>query len=164
MDHLQLRRHFKSRFPMFNRPRLQETYATDTWFASTRAIGGHTCAQIFYGTTSRFIVLYPMKRESDGPSALEDFIRDHGSRFTIRSDNSQMQSSELWNTFCRKYNIKQSYTEPNHPHQNPAERYIGHVKSLIITILDRTGAPDKFWALCDTYVFFCPRPDGSSYA
>ena len=43
IDDLRFRRHIKSRFPVFNRPRLQETYATDTWFASSRAIGGFTC-------------------------------------------------------------------------------------------------------------------------
>jgi len=150
----QFRRHFKSRFPLFNRPRLQETYVTDTWFANTRAIDGYTCAQLFYGTTSRFIVIYPMKREGDGPNILQDFIGDHGSPFILRSDNSRMQSGQLWTTIYRKYNIKQTFTEPYHPHQNPAERYIGHVKDLVTTILDRTGAPDKFWAFCAIYVAY----------
>lgn len=48
--------------------------------------------------------------------------------------------------------LAQTYTEPHHPHQNPAERYVGHVKELVLTILDRTGAPDKFWAICYIYV------------
>ena len=47
IDDIRFRRHFKSRFPVFNRPRLQETYATDTWFASSRAIDGYTCTQPF---------------------------------------------------------------------------------------------------------------------
>ena len=85
---------------------------------------------------------------------LEDFIRDHGAPFVIRSDNSQMQSSILWNSICRKYNIAQTYTEPNHPHQNPAERYVGHVKGLVLSILDRSVAPDKFWAMCAIYVAY----------
>ena len=148
IDDLHMRRHYKPRVPMLNRPRIHETYATDTWFASTRGIGGYTCAQIFYGTKSRFIVIYPMNREGNGPQILEDFIRDHGAPFIIRSDNSQMQSSTLWSNIFRKYNIAQTYTEPNHPHQNPTERYIGHVKDLVSTILDRTGATEKFWALC----------------
>jgi len=154
IDELNMRCHYKSRIPMLNRPRIHETYATDTWFANTRAIGGYTCAQIFYGTKSRFIVLYPMKREGNGPQILEDFIRDHGAPFTIRSDNSQMQSSTLWSSICRKYNIAQAYTEPNHPHQNPAERYIGHVIGLVSTIFDRTGAPDKLWAICAIFVVY----------
>jgi len=33
IDNINMRRHFKSRFPALNRPRLQATYATDTWFA-----------------------------------------------------------------------------------------------------------------------------------
>jgi len=98
--------------------------------------------------------MYPIKREGDGPTVLEDFIRDHGSPFILRNDVSQMQSGKLWTSICRKYNISQTFTEPNHPQQNPAERYIGHVKDLVIKILDRTGAPDKFWALCGTYVVY----------
>ena len=37
-----MRRHFKSRFPSLNRPRLRETFATDTWFGSQPAYGGFT--------------------------------------------------------------------------------------------------------------------------
>jgi len=33
IEDTQMRRHFKSRFPMLNRPRLQEVYATDTWWS-----------------------------------------------------------------------------------------------------------------------------------
>jgi len=147
VDDTHMRRHFKSRFPMLNRPRLQETYATDTWFASITAVGGYTCAQLFYGLKSRFIVSYLMKREADGPKMLEDFVRDHGARITLRSDNSRMQCSQTWTDICRKYCISQAFTEPFHPHQNPAERYIGEVKRLTLTVIDRTGAPDVLWGL-----------------
>jgi len=151
---LQMRSHFKSRFPGLNRNRLQETFVTDTWFAKTCAIGGFTCAQLFYGTKSRLIVIYPMKREADGPSSLEDFIRDHGAPIKIKNDNSTMQSGNIWTEICRKYNIGQSFTEPHHPHQNQAERYIGEVKRIVTSVMDKTGAPDEFWALCSKYVVY----------
>ena len=149
-----MKRHYKSRFPALNRNRLQETFATDTWFSSTQAIGGFTCAQLFYGKTSRFIVIYPMKREADGPHALEDFIRDVGAPYKIKSDNSAMQSGNVWTTICRKYNIQQCFTEPHHPNQNQAEFYIGEVKRLVIVVMDRSGAPNCFWALCAVYVVY----------
>jgi len=149
-----MKRHYKSRFPALNRARLQETFAADTWFASTQAIGGYTCAQIFYGTTSRFIVLYPMKREADGPHAFEDFIRDVGAPYKIKSDNSTMQSGKAWTMICRKYVIQQCFTEPNHPNQNQAEFYIGEVNRMVIVVMDRSGAPNYFWALCAVYVVY----------
>jgi len=151
---LQMKRHFKSRFPSLNRIRLQETYATDTWFARTQAISGFTCAQIFYGLKSKFIVTYPMKREADGPAMLEDFIRDHGAPIKMKSYNSTMQSGKLWTSICRKYNIGQIFTEPHHPHQNQAERYIGEIKRLVTMVMDRTRSPDEFWALCAKYVTY----------
>jgi len=95
-----------------------------------------------------------MKREADGPHALEDFVRDHGAPITLRSDNSQMQCGKTWTSICRKYCISQSFTEPNHPHQNPAERYIGYIKDLTLTVMDRTGAPDALWGLCAMYVVY----------
>lgn len=46
-----MRRHIKDRFPFLNRIRLREVVATDTMFSNCRAIGGYTCAQVFYGLT-----------------------------------------------------------------------------------------------------------------
>jgi hypothetical protein len=62
-----MRRHIKSRFPHLNRNRLRETVATDTYFANVRAIGGATCAQVFYGLQSHMINVYWMKTESEMP-------------------------------------------------------------------------------------------------
>jgi transposase InsO family protein len=149
-----MNRHFKSRFPILNRHRLHETFCTDTWFSSTTAIHGYTCAQIFYGTTSRYISCYPMHKEADGPNILEDFVRNDGAPFTLKSDNSQMQSSDAWMDICRKYNIRQSFTEPHHPHQNQAERSIQEVKRMVNSIMDKTGSPDNLWAFCTKYVVY----------
>ena len=44
---LPMRMHFKSRFPALNVRRLRETFATDTFFSSEKALGGYTCAQLF---------------------------------------------------------------------------------------------------------------------
>ena len=149
-----MHRHFKSRFPILNRHRLHETFCTDTWFSSTTAIHGYTCVQIFYGTTSRYISVYPMHKEADGPSILEDFVRTDGAPFKLKSDNSQMQSSDAWVDICRKYNISQTYTEPHHPHQTHAERAIQEVKRLVNSIMDKTGSPDNLWAFCTRYVVY----------
>ena len=73
-----LKRHYKSRFPMLNKPRIHEMFCTDTWFGSTPAVGGYTCVQLYYGVRSRFLVVYPMISESQGPETLEDLCRDRG--------------------------------------------------------------------------------------
>ena len=68
-----LQRHWKPRFPHLNVHRLMEPVATDTFFANCKALGGDTCAQVFYGIQSHMINVYPMKTESHGPVAYEDF-------------------------------------------------------------------------------------------
>ena len=43
-----LQRHWKPRFPHLNVHRFMEPVATDTFFANCKALGGDTCAQVFY--------------------------------------------------------------------------------------------------------------------
>jgi hypothetical protein len=166
---LPLRRHWKSRFPGLNKPRLHEKYATDTWFSSTPGInGGHTCCQMFVGTKSEFTIPYAMTSESEGPSAFSDFIRSWGAPHGIHRDNSQMQTGLAWKKLCQTYNIEDMTTEPHHPHQNPAERRIKTVKNGVNRIMDRTATPKFMWFYCTA--FFCcllnvianPRHNGIS--
>ena len=70
---LPLKKHFKSRFPVLNRPRLGEIYCTDTFFFSSPSVGGINCAQVFVGKSSNFGQIYGMKSESQGSETLEDF-------------------------------------------------------------------------------------------
>jgi hypothetical protein len=79
-----MRRHIKSRFPHLNRNRLRETVATDTYFANVRALGGATCAQVFYGLQSHMINVYGMKTESEMPDIYQDFICDEGAPNILR--------------------------------------------------------------------------------
>ena len=148
---LPMRRHFKSREPGLNRARLAETYATDTFFAETKAIGGATCAQIFVGTKSMFTKCYGMKKETEAPNTLEDFVRKVGAPFAVRNDNAKAQTSERWKNILRRYQINDELTEPHHPGQNPAERRIQDLKNFTKRILDRTGAPSSTWLLCLQY-------------
>jgi len=61
---LPMRMHFKSRSPALNVRRLNETFATDTFFSSEKALGGFTMAQLYVGKTSTFTEIYGMKRKS----------------------------------------------------------------------------------------------------
>ena len=120
-DRHPMKNHVKQRFGGLNRPRIGEMVCADTLFGSTKAFGGITCAQLFVGKESKYTAVYGMKHERDGPEAFEDFIRDKGAPFCIRSDNSKMQTGNKWRCLMRKYNIWSENTEPHHPNQNPAE-------------------------------------------
>jgi hypothetical protein len=142
-----MKRHVKALFPFLNRKRITETVATDTFFSSIRDISGATCAQVFYRLKSHFMNVYPLRTESDGPKAVEDFVRTEGIPNVIRSDNSKMQrlNQDLVAKF-RRWMIRNEFTEPHHPQQNPAElRAIRWLKSNIRTLRTRTGATDKVW-------------------
>ena len=142
-----MRRHVQALFPFLNRKRINETVATDTFFASTDDVSGAKCAQIFYGLTSHFMNVYPLRTEADGPKAFEDFARFEGLPNAIRSDNSKMQrySKKLIDRL-REWRVKNEFTEPHHPQQNPAElRAIRWLKRNIQVLRIRTGAPESTW-------------------
>ena len=141
-----MQRHIKSRFPHLRRHRIQETVASDTLFASIPAINGYTSAQLFVCTRSLVMQVYPLRSESEGPTALKDFIRDIGVPLAMRTDNSKMQDGAGWKDVLRRFGIKSSFTEPHHPWQNRAELYIGRVKNMMEILFNRTGAPNELWA------------------
>ena len=99
------RKHCKSWAPQLNVPKLAETYATDTGFASETALGGINCFQLFVDKSSMRTSVHGMQNEHQGPDALEDFIRDKGAPYVIRNDNFKMQTSKAWSKILQKYNI-----------------------------------------------------------
>jgi len=148
-----LQRHWLARFPFLNVHRLREPVATDTYFANCQALGGDTCAQVFYGIQSKMINVYPMKSESQGPHAYEDFIRDQGCPTLLRRDNAKMEKSEDFLNICRQFGIGDGFTEPHHPHQNPAEnRAIKWIKHHSEVVMNKTGAPPYVWPDCAKWI------------
>ena len=148
---LPMRKHLRSRFPGLNVRRLWEVYATDTFFAHEVAIGGEECAQLYCGKTSQFTQVYGMKSKSEMPGTLMDFIRQFGAMIGLFSDNAKEQTSAAVIDIQRNYNIKDMQCEPRYQNQNPAERKIQEVKAMANTVLDRSGAPGKFWFLAMCY-------------
>ena len=157
--HYPFRKHFKSRFPAANVKRLPEWFSTDTLFHDTPAhddgIPGHgscTMLQLYGGVDSHFLAGYPLKSESDMPSTMEDFLRDHGAPFGLMSDGAKAELSSSVKNLLRLYCIKDRQSEPHYQHQNHVERRIQDVKRISNNIMDRTGTPDKFWLLCTLFV------------
>ena len=149
---LPMRMHFKSRFPALNVRRLRETFATDTFFSSDKALGGYTCAQLYVGKSSNFTKVFGMKRPEQMPETLQDFIRQWGAPSGLFSDSAILETSKAIKDILRHYCIKDMQSEPKHQHQNYAERRIQEVKSTANIIMDRVGAPNHTWFLCLKYV------------
>ncbi len=151
---LPLRRHYKSRFPALRVRRLEEVYATDTYFSDTPAHDGSTCVQLYCGRKSFFTSIFGMKTESQMPGTLLDFIRRWGAMQGLFSDNAKVQTSLAVRDILRQYCIEDMQSEPLQQNQNPAERRIQEVKSMTNVVMDRTGAPTYLWLLCMTYCVY----------
>ena len=53
----------------------------------------------------------------------------------------------------RELLIKDQYTEPHHPQQNPVEsRARRYIKDQVLKVLDNTGAPESIWYFAVQYV------------
>ena len=67
-----------------------------------------------------------------------------------------MQKSELSGAIQeihRDLIIKDKFTEPCHPQQNPAEGgAIKYLKSRADTLMNRTDTPSNYWFLCHQYL------------
>ena len=148
------RRHIKPRFPQLKGIRIDEVVSTDPLIANCRSMHhGYTAAQVFYGIKSHTIFIYGMRSKGEFPKVYKDFIRDHGAPSALRRDNAKEEQSELVKDINREFLIKDQYTEPYHPQQNPVEsNAIRYIKAQVYNILDRTGAPDTLWYMAAQYV------------
>ena len=105
-------------------------------------------AQIFFGTKSHTIFVYGIKSRADFPNVYRDFIRAQGAPSALRRDNAQEEKGEQVIDINREYMIKDEFTEPYHPQQNPVETSaIRYLKGQVQVLLDTTGAPDSAWYL-----------------
>jgi len=156
---LPMRKHFKTRFPAANVSRLDDVVATDTFFSDTPAHddgiyghGGAKMVQLYTGVKTQYTKAYPMVSETQMPGTFEDFIRQVGAPNSLFSDNSKVQIGAKVKDLLRMYRISNYQCEPEHQHQNPAERKIQEVKKLTNAIMDRTGTKAKYWLLA---LLFC---------
>ena len=84
-----MHRHWKAMYKWFNLKRLPETICTDTAFSSIpAAVTGETCAQLFYGVTSKMMNIYGMWSKGQAEGAYQDFMREEGIPTLLHRDNS----------------------------------------------------------------------------
>ena len=152
-QHDYLKKHFKSRNPVFNIPRRNEPVATDTIFSDTPAINdGSTMAQFFVGRDTLVCDAYGIKSQKQFINTLYDNIRFRGAMTTLITDGGRYEISKKVADLLRSLFIKQHESEPYHQHQNKAEQRYGVVKRYINTLMNLTGAPAHCWLLCMLYV------------
>ena len=152
-QHDYLKKHFKSRNPVFNIPRRNESVATATIFSDTPAINdGSTMAQFFVGRDTLVCDAYGIKSQKQFINTLYDNIRFRGAMTTLITDGGRYEISKKVADLLRSLFIKQYESEPYHQHQNKAEQRYGVVKRYINTLMNLTGAPAHCWLLCMLYV------------
>ena len=140
-----MKKHQKSYNPLLNRRRLPETFATDTIFSKSTSFEGYNAAQGFAGARSSYCCGFGMATESDGPSALLDFFRQVGVPVSLIRDNSKMQSSKLWNDYCRRYQVADKPIEPYHPQQNAFEREMAKWKTDTLKLILMSNCDPRAW-------------------
>ena len=90
-----IKKHFKSRNPVFNIPRRSEAVATDTIFSDTPAVDdGSTMAQFFCGHDTLVCDAYGIKSTKQFINTLSDNIRKRGAMDTLISDGVKYEISK----------------------------------------------------------------------
>ena len=90
-----IKKHFKSRNPVFNIPRCSEAVATDTIFSDTPAVDdGSTMAQFFCGRDTLVCDAYGIKTTKQFINTLSDNIRKRGAMDTLISDGGKYEISK----------------------------------------------------------------------
>ena len=90
-----IKKHFKSRNPVFNIPRHSEAVATDTIFSDTPAVDdGSTMAQFFCGHDTLVCDAYGIKSTKQFINTLSDNIRKRGAMDTLTSEANMKSPRE----------------------------------------------------------------------
>ena len=148
-----IKKHFKSRNPVFNIPRCSEAVAIDTIFSDTPAVDdGSTMAQFFCGQDTLVCDAYGIKSTKQFINTLSDNIRKRGAMDTLISDGGKYEISKRVTDLLRSLFIQDYQSEPYHQHQNKAENRFGLAKRYTNTVMNTSGCPACCWLLCLQYI------------
>ena len=148
-----IKKHFKSRNPVFNIPRHSEAVATDTIFSDTPAVAdGSTMAQFFCGRDTLVCDAYGIKSTKQFINTLSDNIRKRGAMDTLISDGGKYEISQQVTDLLLSLFIQDYQSEPYHQHQNKAEDRFGLAKHYTNTVMNTSGCPAFCWLLCLQYI------------
>ena len=148
-----IKKHFKSRYPVFNIPRRSEAVATDTIFSDTPAVDdGSTMVQFFCGRDTLVCDAYGIKSTKQFINTLSDNIRKRGAMDTLISDGGKYEISKRVTDLLRSLFIQDYQSEPYHQHHNKAENRFGLAKRYTNTVMNTSGCPACCWLLCLQYI------------
>ena len=144
-----IKKHFKSRNPVFNIPRRSEAVATDTIFSDTPAVDdGSTMAKFFCGRDTLVCDAYGIKSTKPFINTLSDNIRKRGAMDTLISDGGKYEISQQVTDLLHSLFIQDYQSEPYHQHQNKAKIRFGLAKRYTNTVMNTSGCPACCWLLC----------------
>ena len=144
-------RRYRTRQAHLRFPTLNTKLYTDTMFSTKKSLRGHTCAQVFTNGVG-YDLFYPLKRESEAASALNEVIRTVGVPKELVSDGAKAETQGRFAELAREYRIKQRQTEPYSGWQNRAESAIREIKRGIRRATLRARSPKRLWDFCGEWV------------
>ena len=148
-----IKKHFKSRNPVFSISRCSEAVATDTIFSDTPAVDdGSTMAQFFCGHDTIVCDAYGIKSTKQFINTLSDNIRKQGAMDTLISDGDKYEISQRVTDLLHSLFIQDYHSEPYHQQQNKAENCFGPAKRYTNTVMNNSGCPAFCWLLCLQYI------------
>ena len=145
-----IKKHFKSRNPVFNIPRCSEAVVTDTIFSDTPPVDdGSTMAQFFCGHDTLVCDAYGIKSTKQFINTLSDNIRKRGAMDILISDGGKYEISQRVTDLLHSLFIQDYQSEPYH---HKAENYFGLTKRYANTVMNTSGCPAFCWLLCLQYI------------
>ena len=116
---------------MYNLPRLNANFATDTLYADKKSIRSNIESQI-YSHKCGFNAAYHMRRANNDNvgNSLNDCINDYGIPDYLTYDGAAVQvgSKTKFQETIRRSRINTHVSAPRRPNENPAEGSIREVK------------------------------------
>jgi len=133
---------------------LLELIHSDTHDVGVLSGSGYRYWVSFIDDYSRFKTLIPMKLKSDTITAFKQF-KVYAEKLTgktiknFRDDKGTEYTSNEFNNLLSSYGIARQHTCRNRPQQNGiAERANRLFSERIVSLLNESGLPEKFWVEC----------------
>lgn len=125
--------------------RLNTSFYSDTFFATTKSLSGKTCGQLF--TNGRYTHVEPMTRKSEAGATLGNFLHEVGVPNNMIFDGALEQTgprSEFMKRI-RAQHINWRVTEPYAHWQNRAEGEIRELRKSWRLMRQRRNIPRRLW-------------------
>uniref|UniRef100_A0AAV1U159 Integrase catalytic domain-containing protein n=1 Tax=Peronospora matthiolae TaxID=2874970 RepID=A0AAV1U159_9STRA len=112
---------------------------------------GFSYAVTFIMMKSRYVTVYPLRKNSNVASAFKRFYQDiktaSGTKINVlRSDNGGEYRNKTMNSFCKAKFIKQEFKVPYNPEQNGmAERMNRTLVEMTRYMLKESGLEKSYW-------------------